>query len=413
MAEARTNRTKPRVLWTVAVLLLFVIFFGVRRFTRTKLPIRVAEAERQDLIRTVSTNGKVEPQMNFEAHAPAPGVIQHLYVHAGEVVSKGKLLLSMEDADAISHEASALASLRGAEAGYQATEKGGTQEEQLALSADITKAQMDRDQAQQQLASLQKLEAQGAAAPSEVSAAQQRLALANANLASLQQRKTERYGKADLEHAQATLAEAQAGYKAASQVVLESNVRAPFRGTVYSLPVSQTEYVQQGQQLLQLADLTRIQVRAYFDEPEIGSLKVGLPATIVWDALQGRTWHGHILSVPSTIITYGTRNVGEVLISVDDSGGLLLPNTNVTVTVIEQRLDNVLTVPREALHSEGGQNFVFRLTGGVLHRVPVSVGAINLTQVQITGGLNEHDVVGLRTTNGEPLADGVPVRTVP
>ncbi len=402
----------PRLLWTVAVLLLFAIFFGVRRLTRTKLPIRVAQAERQDLVRTVSTNGKVEPQTNFEAHAPAPGVIQHLYVHAGDVAPKGKLLLSMEDADAISHQASALASLRGAQAGYQATEQGGTQEEQLTLSSDITKAQIDRDQAQQQLAALGKLEAQGAASPSEVAAAQQRLTVANATLASLKQRKTSRYAKADLEHSQATLAEAQAGYQAASQVVSQSNVRAPFTGTVYALPISQTEYVQQGQQLLQMADLTHIQVRAYFDEPEIGSLKVGLPATIVWDALHGRTWHGHIFRVPSTIITYGTRNVGEVLISVDDSDGSLLPNTNVTVTVIEQQLNNVLTVPREALHSEGGQNFVYRLAGGILHRAPVSVGAINLTQVQITGGLGEHDVVALRTTNGEPIADGVPVRTI-
>jgi HlyD family secretion protein len=363
-------------------------------------------------VKTVSTNGKVEPQVNFEAHAPAPGVIRHLYVHAGQLVPAGKLLLSMEDADALSHQASALASLRGAQASYQATEQGGTQEEQLTLASDTEKAQIDRDQAQQQLAAAQKLAAQGAAAPSEVTAAKQRLDVANATLASLEQRKTRRYGSADLQHAQASLAEAQAGYQAASQVVAEANVRAPFKGTVYSLPVSQTEYVQQGQQLLQMADLKRLQVRAYFDEPEIGSLRVGQAATVVWDALQGRTWHGHIMRVPSTIITYGTRNVGEVLISIDDANGELLPNTNVTVTIVEQNLENVLTVPREALHSEGGQDYVYRLQGGILRRTPVTVGAINLTQVQITGGLSEHAIVGLRTTNGEPLADGIPVRTV-
>jgi HlyD family secretion protein len=170
--------------------------------------------------------------------------------------------------------------------------------------------------------------------------------------------------------------------------------------------------VQQGQVLLQMADLRRIQVRAYFDEPEIGGIKVGFPVTIVWDALQGRTWHGHIVRIPSTIISYGTRNVGEVLVTVDDSDGALLPNTNVTVTVTEQRLDNVLTVPREALHSENGQNYVFKLQNGTLRRTPVKVGAINLTEVQVISGLAEGDVVALSTTNGEPLVEGVPARVV-
>jgi HlyD family secretion protein len=82
------------------------------------------------------------------------------------------------------------------------------------------------------------------------------------------------------------------------------------------------------------------------------------------------------------------------------------------VTVTEQRLDNVLTVPREALHSENGQNYVFKLQNGTLRRTPVKVGAINLTEVQVISGLAEGDVVALSTTNGEPLVEGVPARVV-
>jgi HlyD family secretion protein len=412
MAQPQTSKLNPRALWTVAAFLLILLFFGVRRLTREKLPLRVAQGTRQSLVRTVSTNGKVEPQVNFEAHAPLPGVIKHLYVHSGDKAHKGQLLLAMDDADAASRAAGALAALRGAQAGYQATERGGTQEEQLALSAELSRATLARDQAQRDLTAIQQLQTQGAASASEVAAAQQRVAIADAALHAIQQRKTQRFGKADLSHSQATLAEAQATYNAASKVVAESNVRAPFDGTVYSLPVSVTEYVQQGQTLLQMADLRQIQVRAYFDEPEIGGLRVGFPVTIVWDALQGRTWHGHIVRVPSTIITYGTRNVGEVLVAVDDSDGSLLPNTNVTVTVTEQHLDNVLTVPREALHSEGGKNFVYKFNGTTLRRTLVTVGAINLTEVQITSGLKEGDTVALSTTNGEPLAEGIPARVV-
>lgn len=409
MAETSNGRARPLILWTLAAILLVIVFFLVRRLTREELPLRVAQATIQDLITTDSTNGKVEPQHNFEAHAPAPGTVKRLYVHAGESVPKGKLLLSLDDADAVAHSVGALASLRGAQANYQATEQGGTQEERYSLAGELAKAQMDRDQAQHDLDALRKLVAQGAAAPSEVASAQQRLDAANTSVATLEKRRTARYAPADIAHSRADLEQAQAAYSAASTVVADSNVRAPFAGTVYSLPVSVSEYVHPGDLLLQMADLTKLQVRAYFDEPELGSLHAGQPATIVWDALPNRAWHGRILSMPSTIITYTTRNVGEVLLSVDDADGKLLPSTNVKVTVTEQKLDNVLTIPREALHSENGKDYVYLLHGKTLRRQQVTKGALNLTQVQIVKGLAENATVALSTTNGEPLAEGVPV----
>ena len=69
---------------------------------------------------------------------------------------------------------------------------------------------------------------------------------------------------------------------------------------------------QAGETLVQVANLTKLQIRAYFDEPEIGQLKVGQPVTIAWQAKPNQLWHGHVVEVPTTIITYGgTRNVGE------------------------------------------------------------------------------------------------------
>jgi HlyD family secretion protein len=412
MAETSNGKAKPIVLWTLAAILLIIVFFAVRKLTREQLPLRVAQATMQDLATKDSTNGKIEPQPpNFEAHAPAPGIVKRLYIKTGEVVPRGKLLLSLDDADAIAHSDGALATLRGAQASYQATEQGGTQEERNSLAGELTKAQMDRDQAQSNLDTLKKLVAQGAAAPGEVVSAQQRLDAANTSLSTLERKQTARYSPADIAHSKADLQQAQAAYQAANIVVTDSNVRAPFAGTVYSLPVSQSEYVQQGSLLLQMADLTKIQVRAYFDEPELGALHVGLPATIAWDALPDREWHGRILSMPSTIDNYqNTRNVGEVLLSVDDADGKLLPSTNVKVTVTEQKLDHVLTIPREALHSENGKSYVYLLHGKVLRRQRVTVGARNLTQVQVISGLAENATVALSTTNGEPLAEGVPVQ---
>ena len=63
-------------------------------------------------------------------------------------------------------------------------------QEQLALSSNLAKAQIDRDQAARDLDVVQKLAAKGAAAPSEVAQAQLRLTLANASLHALQEQKT-------------------------------------------------------------------------------------------------------------------------------------------------------------------------------------------------------------------------------
>ncbi|MFZ0631106.1 MAG: efflux RND transporter periplasmic adaptor subunit [Acidobacteriaceae bacterium] len=411
-----TKQQSPRTgrVWIITAIALILIFYGVHLLTRGKLPIRVATATMGNLTSTVATNAKVEPQpqANYEAHAPFPGIVQAVYVHEGEEVPAGKLLLAMDDTEAQARVATALAALRGAEAAEQAAQHGGTQEERLSLGGELDKAKIDRVQAQQDLNALKKLQTSGAASPSEVSSAKARLAADDSSIQVLEKRQTSRYDTMDLAHAQADLQDAQAGYEAALDALHHAIVHAPFAGTVYSLPVSRTEFVQQGDRLLSMADLSKLQVEAYFDEPEIGKLKVGQPVVIAWDARPNEQWHGRILRLASTIIAYGTRNVGEVLVSIDENHDDLLPDTNVRVTVTVANESNVLMVPHDALHFEQGASYVYRLEGSSLHRVPVTVGTVNLTDVQIVSGLKAGQTVALNTTNGQPLSDGVPVEVI-
>jgi HlyD family secretion protein len=406
------TRSNNRWLWLLIVLLAAGIFYSVRMVTRTRLPIRVARVGRGDITSTTSTNGIVEPQDKFQASAPYSGRVKAVYAHEGDKVPAGKLLVALDDTEAQTRLAAALAALSAAKANYDALTNGGSLQERYALTGDLGRAQADRSQAEKQLATLQKLASQGAASPSEVAAAQQRLDQAAASVALLSQRRQSPYAAPDLEHAKAAIADAQSACDAARQTLLQANVRAPFAGTVYSLPVAATDYVQQGDHLVEMADLTKIQVRAYFDEPEIGRLSVGLPITIVWDALPGRSWQGRIARVPSTVITYTTRHVGAAIITVDNADGTLLPNTNVTVTVTTSSTRDVLTIPREALHSNAGEDFVYLLDGEKLRRAPVKVGVNNLTSVQILSGLHEGQTVTTGTTNGQPIVDGVPVKIV-
>jgi HlyD family secretion protein len=170
--------------------------------------------------------------------------------------------------------------------------------------------------------------------------------------------------------------------------------------------------VEEGKLLMQLADLHHERVRAYFDEPEIGRLAVGQKIQIKWDAKPGRIWNGHIQRTPITVMDLGTRSVGEVLVAVDDADGQLLPDTNVTVTVTISSDASALSVPREALHSENGKTYVYKIVKDGLQRTYVTIGTINLTQAAILSGLQEGDMVATGTINGQPLQEGVPIKVV-
>lgn len=412
---ASNDQTQSRAwLWILlAVIVVVVAFFLIHR--QPVVQVRAARVSRQDLTSTISTNGKVEPVVDFQAHAPNPGVVAKLYVHLGEQVHKGQDLLRMDSADAANRIAGARASLNAAEASLINMQHGGTQDERLAQQADLTAAENQLQQAQATLATDQKLLAQGAASPNEVAVAQQQLTTAQNRVAQIQKRMHDRYGSVDLSAQRAQVAQARANLSAAQSGYANVDVHAPFTGTIYSLPVAQYDFVQPGQALVNVADLTKLQIRAYFDEPEIGKLAPGQPVTVKWDAKPNLLWHGHVEQAPTTVITYGTRNVGECLISVDDARGDLLPNTNVTVKVTTAQRNNVLSVPREALHTEGSVNFVYKIVNNKLVRTPVEIApnaVVNLTRAEITSGLKEGDLIALGATTEVDLSNGMQVKPV-
>ena len=409
------NRSKVFVRIAIAAVLLILVVIGIRSATHTDVPIRAATVSYGDLLSSIATNGKVEPVQNFTAHAAEPGSVKAVFVRSGQPVAPGTLLLTLDVAAADARVETARSAIAQAQAAQYDLKNGGSTDERIAITGDLQRATLQVTQVRNDVTALQNLQAKGAASAAEVAAAQQRLATAQSNLESLQQRSTARYASTDRERVQAQLADSRANLAAAQETLANDVVRAPFAGTVYNLPVKPSDFVSVGQELVALADLTHMQVLAYFDEPEIGKLHINDAVVITWDAKPNLSWHGHIVRTPTTVQTYGTRNVGECLIAVDDATGDLLPNTNVSVKVTTQQIYHVLSLPREALHTQGSdENFVFVVQGGALTKRPIQVGAINLMTVQILSGLKAGDTVALATSNSDvDLAEGLRVKVVP
>jgi len=377
------------------------------------LPIRAVTVERSSIRSVVSTNGKIEPAQNFEAHAPVNTTVRKLYVREGDRVKKGQLLLQLDDAEARSQAARAQAELKGAQANVQAVHQGGSQEEVITLQAQITKARSARDTAERNVDAFKRLQEEGAASAGEVRDAQNALQRSQADYDLLMQKQKDRYSKPEVEHVTAQDSEAQAAYDAAQDILHKSNIVAPFDGVVYALPVKQGAYVQAGDLLLQEADLSKVLVRAYVDEPDIGRLVPGQKTEVTWDALPGRIWSGAVTNLPSTVKLHGTRNVGEMVSLLDNSDFRLLPNINVNVTIVTSQHDNVLTMPREALRLDDSKPYVYQVIENKLRRRDVSVGASNLTRVEVSDGLSDNALVALNTTvTNKSLHDGSPVKVV-
>jgi HlyD family secretion protein len=399
------------LLWTAGIVAGVVLFASFMSRGEV-VPVRAAVAQRTTIRSVVSTNGKVEPIQSFEAHAPVGTTVTKLLVREGDHVKQGQLLLQMNDVEARSAAARALAQIRSAQADLSAVKSGGSHEEVLTLDSSLTKARAQCQTAQRNLEALRRLQKDGAASPGEVRAAEDQLERANADLTLLEQKQKGRYSSPEIERVEAQRSEAQAAFDAAQDALRQLNVRAPFSGVVYSLPVPQGAYVHPGDLVLQEADLSKVRVRAFVDEPDVGRLVGDDPIEVTWDALPDRIWHSTVTMIPAVIKLHGTRNVGETTCVVDNHDLKLLPNVNVGVTIITAEHRDVLTVPREAVHQEDSRTYVYQIQNDELLRRDVRTSISNLTQVEVTAGLADDVLVALAPLNSKPLRNGLAVRVV-
>src|ERR1700704_2113415 len=382
--NGNSSARQPRRWWVTGLAILAAVILLAAFVTRKddSIPVRPAQGERGHIRSLISKKGKIEPVQNFEAHSPLTTTVRRVLVKEGDAVKKGQLLVTLDDADARTQAARAQTQMKIAAAEINALERGGNQEEVLSVDAQMVKARGDRD------AALRNLEA----------------------MKRLQQQQTGRYSKPEIARVDAQRREAQAVYDAAQDALSKSNVRAPFAGIVYSLPVKQGAFVTSGDLLLQVADLRKVQVRAFVDEPDVGKLAPGNSMEITWDAVPGRIWRSTVNGIPSTVKLRGSRNVGETISIVDNKDMKLLPNVNVGVTIVTAERNGALVVPREAVRMDDSKPYVLQVVGRQLKRKDVETSISNLTEVEITRGLALNDMVAISSLNGKPIGDGTQVK---
>lgn len=404
-------------------ILIFLLIAGVAAFGLVQLSGRQPAAKvsaviptRANLVSSITSNGKVEPISPFVIRAQLDTFVERVYAIEGQQVKKGQLLLELDVKDAAAKLAQAREKLLHAENDLRNALAGGRPDDAAKVAGDLAKAVAERDRLKRNHDALTRLVAQQAATKDELSANELQLKNAQGEVDRLTAVKQEFDRTTKLEASSGALQVQQAQNEVAAfeEKVGDGRITAPAGGTLYSLPVRRGDFVKVGDLLAEMADLHKVRVRAFVDEPDLGGLEPNEPVRITWDALPNRSWQGTTEVIPKQVVPRGLRSVGELLCSVNNDRLELLPGVNVNVRINSKERLNVLSIPRGAVEAEGTKRYVYVVKDGqlgvgkkTLEKREIHVGIADATSYEITSGLTQDDLVAL--PGDVDLRDGMSV----
>ena len=240
--------------------------------------------------------------------------------------------------------------------------------------ADIQNARAQVTQAEAAVAAAVAATANNAIRESELRTSQETVRQAEASFALRKSNLTENQirqkayleSKAGVAQARAALKQAEALLQYQQAQLDLAVIRSPISGTVLTINTQQGETVAAGfsvQTLIAVADLNRLEVRAYVDETDVGRVRLGLPVEVRVQTYQDRVFHGHVSKIAAAATVKDNVVTYETTVAIDDAKGLLRPDMTADVTLILGRRPNVLLVPSEAVHQAVGRALIY-----VLHR---------------------------------------------
>jgi HlyD family secretion protein len=414
-------------------LLLYLLIAGVLAYVGIEMSgrkpapkISAVTPMRENLVSSISSNGKVEPISPYVMRAQLDTFVEKVLVSEGHNVKKGQLLVELDVKEATAQLAATRSRLLKAQDDLRAARAGGRADATAKVAGDLANAQAQRDRRQKNHDALLHLIEKQAATQDELAANDLELAKAQAEVTRLTAVKQEFDRAVKLETDRTALQVEQIQNEAAAleEKVRQGRITAPADGTLYALgrdaasrPLKAGDYVKVGDLLAEMADLHKVRVRAFIDEPELGMVEENEPVKITWDALPSKTWSGKTEMIPKQVVPRGTRSVGELLCSVSNDKLELLPNINVNVRINSRERIGVLSVPRGAVEAEGGRRYVFvvkmnQLGVGrsTLEKREIHVGIADASNYEVVSGLQEGELVAL--PGDVDLRDGMDVIVV-
>jgi HlyD family secretion protein len=282
---------------------------GCKKTTDPTVIIETAPAERRSIVLSAQANGTVEPVDVVEVKSKASGTIVRMPVDIGSNVKTGDLLVQIDPRDVQNQYDQAAADLSSST---------------VARAVALAQRNRSADLYTQRIITAQEME-------------QATLAFANADAAVIKARTNLSIARVRLQ---------------------DATVRAPTNGTIIERPVSEgtvitsaTTSASGGTTIMKMADLSKVRMRAFVNETDIGNVKPGQTATVTVDAFPNRRFVGIVEMVEPQAVVQSSVTMFPVLVSLTNADAALKPGMNGQVVMDIARKDNVLAVPSDAIRN--------------------------------------------------------------
>jgi HlyD family secretion protein len=426
------------VIGVVALLVILgIVWFSVYKANQNVVVVQTGRAAREDLVSLVTASGEIRPKTYTNVLGEGIGKITDIVVKEGDHVKKGDVLLHLENIQPGADVQAQQATIDSAEAGMKAASSSYDMSvaTQAQRQSDLDKAKLDWQRAQlsfkEQLISKQDYDTAKAAYDSAVAAATSAGAQVD-------------QARASREQARFNLDQSRAVLKHTQDVLRKTTYTAPIEGIVSYIEVRVGENVVPGIQgtagsfLMTISDMSVVTAEVKVDETDIVSVRNGEPVDIAIDAIPAKTFKGHVSEVGELAIlrtsgqaamTSTTANTQEardfkVVVTLDNPPDSLRPGLSATAKIQTARKQNVMSIPIQALaersqkeldeakngtshgsvtlaasNSEGANSVkadiqgVFVVRNGKAQFIPVQTGISGTTDIEVTSGLNDGDVI--------------------
>ncbi|MBA4072518.1 MAG: hypothetical protein C0497_11885 [Gemmatimonas sp.] len=203
--------------------------------------------------------------------------------------------------------------------------------------------------------------------------------------------------------ARAQQAAAESRLRAAQSLVRDTRIVAPVNGTIQFRRVQGGERILRGAELFTLVRSEILELAAALPARRANDVKPGQPVRFLAD---GKTFTGRVARVSPTI-DQASRSI-TAYVQIPNPNGELKGNTFSSGQIIAQTLHDVLIVPQPAVRfGQDSKPFVYRIAGGELEQVPVTVGttdeARNLVEIKAGLQIGDQVVVGNVGTLGRGM----------
>jgi HlyD family secretion protein len=380
------------------VLALAALVPAARRWARADRAIdasrlRVADVVRGDLERDVSAQGRIVAALHPTLFSPAQGIVA-LAVKAGSEVKQGQLLARVESPELQSRlvqERSTLASLQS-DLGRQeiaarqsilrskqnvdvltmrraAADRGRTRAEELFKEGLMNKVDHERSQDDLEVATLE---------------------LKNAKESAQMERETLEF---EVRNRRLAVARQQSIVTEMQRLVSGLAVAAPFDGMVATVNVQDRDAVAQNQALLTVVNLSAFEVEFDIAENYASDMAMGTRAEILYE---GKTYPGRVSAVSPEIRDSQVR--GTVVFDGETPPGLR-QSQRVSVRMVLERKANVVKTARGPFLESGGGRQAYVVENGVAVKREIQVGAVSVSEVEITKGVSPGERIVVSDTS--------------